>query len=193
MDAAEVKNGYSPFAGDKTRLSAHDEDEDGMNDFLEFAFATDPQKKDTDGDGYEDGLELRSGFDPRTAAARRLEKRIEVSIAKQQIVYYWGDVKFGTIPVSTGRKGVETPVGTFTINTKLPVHDYTGANYSYLNTKWNLRFHGTPPKAYYIHGAYWHDQFGKKPVSGGCVNVAYKHMEGLYAWADVGTKVVVRQ
>ncbi|PIY62567.1 hypothetical protein COY93_02865 [Candidatus Uhrbacteria bacterium CG_4_10_14_0_8_um_filter_58_22] len=44
---------------------------------------------------------------------------------------------------------------------------------------------------YYIHGAYWHNLFGKARVSHGCVNVGYADMERLYWWAQVGTRVVV--
>ena len=40
---------------------------------------------------------------------------------------------------------------------------------------------------YYIHGAYWHNKFGKQ-MSHGCVNVSYANMEGLYQWAEKGDK-----
>ncbi len=186
-DGMEIKNGYSPLARGSVRLSDHDEDEDGMNDFLEIAFRTKIRVTDTDGDGFGDGQEIRAGYDPRTTEPRRLEKKIAVDISDLRLTYYWDDVKMGEMPVSTGRNGYPTPVGTFSIQEKLPVHQYKG----YPNTKWNLKFHGTSPGAYYIHGAYWHTQFGKKPMSSGCVNVAYKDIESLYAWADVGTQVVI--
>lgn len=189
-DAVEIRNGYSPFAGDKKRLSDHDEDADSMNDFLEFAFKTDPKNPDSDGDGHTDGEELRAGYDPRTAEPRKIEKRIVVDISEQRLRYYWDNVELGTFLVSTGRKGKDTPVGNYSVTAKLPLVDYIGSTYSYPRTKWNLRFHGKPPGAFYIHGAYWHNKFGTRQ-SGGCVNVAYKNMEGLYHWADVGTKVAI--
>jgi lipoprotein-anchoring transpeptidase ErfK/SrfK len=43
---------------------------------------------------------------------------------------------------------------------------------------------------YWIHGAYWHDNFGQ-PMSHGCVNVDYENMEPLYDWSQVGTKVII--
>jgi lipoprotein-anchoring transpeptidase ErfK/SrfK len=46
------------------------------------------------------------------------------------------------------------------------------------------------PLNYYIHGAYWHHNFGH-PMSHGCINVAYANMEGLYNWADVGTPITI--
>ena len=41
-----------------------------------------------------------------------------------------------------------------------------------------------------IFWAYWHNKFGQ-PMSHGCVNVGYDNMEGLYNWADAGTKVTI--
>ncbi len=188
-DGLEIANGYSPHAADTT-LSGHDYDGDGMNDFLELAFKTDMGNPDTDGDGYVDGLEIRAKYDPRTAEPVRLRKRIHVDISEQYLNFFLGDVKMGGFLVSTGRAGLDTPIGTFAVRDKIPVHEYRGANYYYPGTKWNLRFHGVPPKSFLIHGAYWHDNWGT-PMSGGCVNVSYEHMEGLYHWADVGTEVAI--
>ena len=46
---------------------------------------------------------------------------------------------------------------------------------------------------YYIHGAYWHDEFGTVR-SAGCVNVPYEYayMGRLYDWADVGTPIIIQ-
>ena len=187
-DGLEVSRGYSPHAGDGVRMSQHDLDGDGMNDHLEFR--TNMAAVDTDGDGFDDGHELRNGFDPRVSSPDVLKKKIIVDLSDQQLMYYWGDVKMGQITISSGRPGAPSPQGTFTINTKLPTHVYSGAGYYYPNTKWNMRFFGTPPRSYYIHGAFWHDDWGK-PVSGGCINVRYEDMEGLYGWADIGTEVEI--
>jgi len=62
-----------------------------------------------------------------------------------------------------------------------------GVNYSYLNTKWNLRF----KESYYLHGAFWHNQFGIKPMSHGCVNIAYKDAEKLYKFLQEGDQVKI--
>ena len=84
-----------------------------------------------------------------------------------------------------------TPTGDFEILAKVPIKNYGGSgfNFSYPDTKWNLHF-TTRYWRYYIHGAYWHDNFGQ-PMSHGCVNVSYENMEPLYWWAEVGTKVKI--
>jgi len=41
-----------------------DSDKDGLPDFVEQYYKSDPKKKDTDGDGYPDGEEVKNGFDP---------------------------------------------------------------------------------------------------------------------------------
>ncbi|MDO9509717.1 MAG: L,D-transpeptidase, partial [Candidatus Magasanikbacteria bacterium] len=97
------------------------------------------------------------------------------------------DVKVGQAPVSTGLIGMDTPNGEFKILRKRPVVHYKGPGYDLPNTKWNLEF----KKSYYLHGAYWHNQFGIKPMSHGCVNIAYENAEKIYIFLSVGDKVVV--
>lgn len=41
-----------------------DSDNDGLNDFEEEIYSTDPSKIDTDGDGYSDGEEAKKGYNP---------------------------------------------------------------------------------------------------------------------------------
>jgi lipoprotein-anchoring transpeptidase ErfK/SrfK len=87
--------------------------------------------------------------------------------------------------------GNTTPKGEYSVLAKVPVIDYKGANYDYPGTKWNLRFKLQAKGNLYIHGAYWHHNFGH-PMSHGCVNVSYADMEPLYGWADVGTQVTIQ-
>lgn len=115
-------------------------------------------------------------------------KRIEVDLSDQRLTYFYEGEQVGSFLISSGLAGTPTPVGTFTIQAKRPFVDYIGTNYSYLKTKWNLQF---KPR-YYIHGAFWHNNFGT-PMSHGCVNVSYANMESLYAFADLGTPVIIRR
>lgn len=91
------------------------------------------------------------------------------------------------MPVSSGKLSTPTPLGEFEIMRKVPVVHYKGVDYDLPNTKWNLEFKRT----YYLHGAYWHNQFGIRPMSHGCVNIAYKDVEKLYTFLDVGDKVKI--
>ena len=187
-DGAEIKYGYSPLYGDGKKLSEVDSDSDGLNDGLEIALRADLKNPDTDFDGYLDGDEVIHGYNPFAGPNDRdVSRSVIVNRTTQTLDYYLNEVKLGSMPVSTGLKGMETPLGDFKILRKVPIVHYRGPGYDLPNTKWNLEF----KRSYYLHGAYWHKQFGIKPMSHGCVNIAYKDVEGLYKFLDVGDKVKV--
>lgn len=187
-DGAEIKYGYSPLHGDNKKLSDVDSDTDGLNDGLELALHSDLKKPDTDFDGYLDGEEVVHGFNPFAGPnSRDVVRQVIVNRTTQTLDYFLNGVKIGTMLVSTGLIGMQTPLGEFRILRKVPVVHYRGPGYDLPNTKWNLEF----KRSYYLHGAYWHKQFGIKPMSHGCVNIAYKDVEGLYKFLDVGDKVTV--
>jgi len=166
-----------------------DQDKDGLSDKIEISLGTDPNNPDTDGDGFSDGVEVYSGFNPlKGGGDRTVDRRVEVSLNYQQLYYYFNNVLLGQMAVSTGvtSRGV-TPTGTFEILRKLPAIEYKGPGYDYKNTKWNLEF----KKSFFLHGAYWHNQFGIRPMSHGCVNIAYKDVEKLYKFMDIGDKVII--
>lgn len=54
---------------------------------------------------------------------------------------------------------------------------------------WNLYFTVTGSV---IHGAYWHNFFGG-PASNGCVNMRPEKAKILYAWAPLGTQVIIQE
>lgn len=190
-DGLEVKNGYSPLVVGK-KLSEADFDQDGLTDQMEINLGIDPTNPDTDGDGFPDGLEVEKGYDPADPAPIKLPKKIGVDLDKQRLTYYLGHKKIDDFPVSSGVAKMPTPKGDFKVLQKKLLVNYKGANYNYPDTKWNLLFsHLKSGQGVFIHGAYWHNKFGQ-PMSHGCVNVAYKNMEYLYKWAELGTKVVVR-
>lgn len=165
-----------------------DSDSDGLSDELELQLGTDLYNPDTDGDGYPDGLEVENGYNPlKGEADRSLPRRVEVDKNTQQMKWFLNNVKVGQAPVSTGKIGMDTPNGDFKIIRKRPLVDYIGATYSYPKTKWNLEF----KRSYYLHGAFWHEQFGIRPMSRGCVNIAYDNAEKLYKFMSVGDKVVI--
>lgn len=187
-DKLEIDQGFSPRFGDRKKLTEVDSDNDNLNDALELALKTNLNNPDTDADGHKDGDEAMTGFNPlKGGGDRSLTRYVDVDLSKQQLSYYLNGVKVGNIPVSTGKLSTPTPTGEFQIMRKVPVVHYIGPGYNLPNTKWNLEF----KRSYYLHGAYWHNQFGKRPMSHGCVNIAYKDVEKLYKFLDVGDKVKI--
>ncbi|MFA7662947.1 MAG: L,D-transpeptidase, partial [Patescibacteria group bacterium] len=160
-------------------------------DRWELIIGTDIKNPDSDSDGFSDWDEVYTGYNPKSSEKQRLAKIIEVDL-KQQILRYTFDGKIlDQFHISSGIAGKRTPKGEFAILDKVPVKTYGGKGYDYYypGTKWNLHF-TTGYARYFIHGAYWHHNFGH-PMSHGCVNVAYHNMENLYAWASVGTRVLI--
>lgn len=188
-DGTEVANGYSPKQKGLKMIEA-DTDNDGLNDQWEILLGSNLMVRDTDKDGYLDGSEVYDGFSPTDPNPIKVEKRIEVDIEKFTLKYYQGNVLLDEFLVSTGKPSTPTPRGEFKVIARYDVKNY----YHYPNTKWNLHFTTNPNNnlRYYIHGAYWHNLFGQKNVSGGCVNVPYAYMERLYKWANEGTKVIIK-
>lgn len=188
-DGVEIKAGFSPHYGGGKKLIEVDSDKDYLNDKWELVLGTGLMNPDSDGDLYLDGTEVAASYDPLDKETNKLEKIIKVDIAKQNLSYYFDNKLFDSFPISSGISGMNTPEGEFKILDKVPVKYYGGSNYDYPNTKWNLHF-TTRTYRYYIHGAYWHNNFGH-PMSHGCVNVAYENMEHLYWWAQYDTKVII--
>lgn len=188
-DGLEIANGYSPRHGSNIKLVDIDSDKDSLIDSWEIILGTDLLNPDSDSDGYLDGLEVMNGYSPKSSAAEKVSKRIEVSLDNQTLSYYFDDIKLESFKISSGVASMPTPTGKFTVLDKIPSKTYggNGFDFYYPNTKWNLHF-TTRYWRYYIHGAYWHNNFGQ-PMSHGCINVSYDNMERLYNFAQIGTKV----
>ncbi len=59
--------------------------------------------------------------------------------------------------------------------------------YNVPDVPWVMYFYAD----YAIHGAYWHNMFGKARLSHGCVNTPVAASKFLYSWAPLGTSVSV--
>jgi lipoprotein-anchoring transpeptidase ErfK/SrfK len=122
-------------------------------------------------------------------------KRIIVDRGDQMMYAYDGDELFMKTAVSTGKDGTLTPRGNFTIYKKVPSRYMQGPLPGISDQVYDLP--GVPWTMYFteqggaFHGAYWHDKFGQE-WSHGCVNLPVDKAEKLYDWADIGTKVLVR-
>jgi len=188
-DGLEIENNYSPRHGDAKRLIEVDSDNDYLNDSWELILETGLMNPNSDGDSYLDGTEVAAGYDPLNPNPVKLEKLIKVNIDNQRLEYFFDNKKLDSFLISSGLDGMNTPEGQFNVIAKEPVKHYGGADFNFPNTKWNLHF-TTQRYRYYIHGAYWHNNFGHK-MSHGCVNVDYKDMEHLYWFSQLGTNIII--
>lgn len=187
-DGVEVEFDYSPHLGDAAKFHEHDYDEDGLNDWLERWFGSDIGKIDTDRDGVSDFDEVMQRSRPNEYGTIKLfDKRIEVDLDNQRLYVYVDNVKVMNFPVSTGNPSTPTPPGEYEIQRMIAIADYRGDDYFLPDVQWNMQF----IPSYYIHGAYWHNDFGKRTHSHGCVNMRNEDAGLLYKYVDVGTKVTI--
>lgn len=80
-----------------------------------------------------------------------------------------------------------TPTGTFRVYAKTKKQKMSGPGYYVPNVPNILWFKGD----YSLHGVYWHDDFGVRARSHGCVGEPLKESEWIYNWTPVGTPVVI--
>jgi hypothetical protein len=133
-------------------------------------------------------LQPRDSF-PSFATGDR--KWIDISIKQQSLVAYSGKTPVYATLISSGRAGLgdpdeteSTPRGTFMVYQKevastMDGDEDKGDSYNLRDVPFVQYFH----KGYALHGAYWHDEFGKAR-SHGCVNLAPKDAAWLFEWTD---------
>lgn len=128
--------------------------------------------------------------------ATTTNKSIVVDRSEQKLYAYEGETLFKELSISTGLQLTPTPRGVFSVFKKMPSRYMQGPLpdladrqvYDLPGVPWNLYF--TQGGAA-IHGTYWHNSFGQ-PYSHGCVNLPPKEAKEIYDWAELGTKVIVR-
>jgi hypothetical protein len=123
--------------------------------------------------------------------ARQGRKWIDVSIEEQMLVAYEGKRPVFATLVSTGRGKLSDPEkshatvrGAFMIHAKHVSGTMNGDE----ETRESFDLHDVPYiqyfyKGYALHGAYWHDDFGKVR-SHGCINLAPHDAQWLFDWTD---------
>lgn len=107
---------------------------------------------------------------------------IDVDVGEQVLVAYRGETPMYATLVSSGT-GSKTPLGNYPIWAKVASVDMNNQDYednAYLvqGVPWVLFFQGHNA----LHGAYWHDGFGRKK-SHGCVNLAPLDARFVFEWA----------
>lgn len=115
-------------------------------------------------------------------------KSIVVDLGKQRIFAYQNGKLVYSALTSTGRLGHETPPGDYKIYRKYEKTRMRGPDYDLPDVPWTMYFHG----GYGIHGAYWHNVFGRV-TSHGCVNLDTSDAKWFYDFAPMGTVVRVIQ
>jgi uncharacterized protein YraI len=145
-----------------------------------------------DSAGSAEGVVVKTSLGDITATCPAVttgDKWIEVNLSTQTLTVWRGSTKISSSLVSTGKPGFGTPTGTFYISTKYPsVTMAACANGECWNTPgvpWAMLFRSG---GFYIHGAYWHNDFGQVR-SHGCVNLPVPYAEWLYGWTPSGTRV----
>jgi hypothetical protein len=118
-------------------------------------------------------------------------KWIDISINRQSLVAYTGQIPVYATLVSTGRGGLGDPEkvdatvrGTFMIYQKDVSSTMDGSEdrsdgYALQDVPFVQYFH----KGFALHGTYWHDEFGKLR-SHGCVNLSPIDAAWLFEWTD---------
>jgi lipoprotein-anchoring transpeptidase ErfK/SrfK len=123
---------------------------------------------------------------PATAAADRPRRsgsvRVLVSIPAQRAWVFRGSELLATTPVSTGKRGHETPTGTFPILQKRVEHysnRYDNAPMPYMQrlTHYGIALHGGRVPGY--------------PASHGCIRLPHGFARRLYHLTDFGTRVTI--
>jgi lipoprotein-anchoring transpeptidase ErfK/SrfK len=129
---------------------------------------------------------------PAKPAVSSKGKRIVVNLSDQWVYAYENGELVFDAPVSTGRDGMETPTGIYSIYAKLKLQTMDGVDNG---VPWVVP--NVPNVMYFnggvaLHGTYWHNRFGSGArLSHGCVNLPLKAAGWLYDWAPMGTTVVV--
>ncbi len=124
-------------------------------------------------------------------------KVIDISLSRQQLIAYRDGVAVISTVITTGQPALPTPPGNYTIMAKYSPYRMISP-WPYGNPFWYppsdmsyaMLFRGG---GYFIHDAPWRSVWGNPWVSGshGCVNVPGGVMPAVWAFADIGTPVLV--
>ena len=117
-------------------------------------------------------------------------KYIDISISNQVMTLFENGIKINSFLVSTGKYGMPTPLGTFSVkNKRRNIWSVYG-----LWMPYSLNFYGP----YFIHELpYWPNGYREGTnhlgmrVSHGCVRLGIGPAEYVYNWSEIGTPVFV--
>ncbi|WP_437602616.1 L,D-transpeptidase [Sorangium sp. So ce590] len=118
------------------------------------------------------------------------EKWLDISLTKQVLVAYEGTKPVYATLISSGEAGLEdhksstaTKRGIFRIHTKYTSitmdSDAVGEEFELRDVPYVQYFE----EGYALHGAYWHDKFGR-PKSHGCINLSPEDARRIFFWTE---------
>lgn len=120
-------------------------------------------------------------------------KYIDINLAKQRMTLFENGEQIAQYSISSGKRGMETPKGVTKIYNKSPRP--WSKKYSLYMPNWMAI---SPDGAYGIHELpEWPSGYKEGanhlgiPVSHGCVRLGVGPSDMVYAWTDIGTKVIV--
>ena len=125
-------------------------------------------------------------------------KTIRVNLTEQVGYAMSGSTVVKSFLASTGRDGLETPVGNFAIFAKYPLKSMEspltagagGEKYT-LFSPFSMAFTVKNNARIYLHAEYWHNSLGHR-ISHGCINLSFDDAKWLYEWAPIGTPVITK-
>jgi len=120
---------------------------------------------------------------PRPVEVAEGEQWIHIDLDEQVLVAYEGDRPVLATLVSSGKPGFEPPVGVFRVHKKYATVTMSGPDpdagtYTVEEVPWTMYYWGS----FALHGAYWHDEFGKVR-SHGCTNLPPVDAHWLFHWS----------
>jgi len=113
-------------------------------------------------------------------------KAIGVDLTKQHGYVYQDGRLVYSMKISSGINDW-TPTGTFKVYAKTKKQKMSGPGYYVPNVPNILWFQGD----YSMHGVYWHNDFGIRPRSHGCVGQSVADSEFTYNFGEVGMPIVI--
>ena len=129
------------------------------------------------------------------------QKRIEVSLSRQNLKAYEGDRVVMDTNISSGmprtgadpKDSTETPRGVFHVQSKMPSKHMGDGNitsdleaYEYPGVPWTSFYE--PVVGIAFHGTYWHTNYGVT-MSHGCINMRCDEAKWIYRWTTPATKI----
>jgi len=126
----------------------------------------------------------------RPTGVGKSDKWVDVRVTWGTLVAYEGDTPVYATAISPGQDGVtqrahghNTTRGTFNVGWKLVTADMAGVEKLKPWAVDEVPFVAYYKDSYALHGAWWHDDFGR-PKSHGCVNLAPNDAQFLWKWLD---------